>query len=115
MLNRHMSWPPADFAELSVESQQQFWTNCHEVAQVDGRFNYSKVRSLLIKKMAQTKVIEQSAEDFTEPKPLEVWENEGWDVAMIEENGRKVWNSVAGWLYEVPLTRTSRSVTLQEI
>ena len=29
--------------------------------------------------------------------------------------GRKVWNSTAGWLYEVPLLRTSRSVTIEDI
>jgi hypothetical protein len=115
MLNRHLQWPPAEFSSLSQDDQEEFWKSCHETADPAGRFKYELIRATLIKRMSFRMVHEQSAEEWSEPKPLAVWEKEGWDRDMIEKQAKKTWNSVAGWLFEVPIVRKSRKVTLQEI
>jgi len=55
------------------------------------------------------------AEEWSEPKPLEVWLRQGWDSQLIEQNAKKSWNPVVGWLYEVPVVRTSRQVKIEDI
>ena len=115
MLNRHMKWPPPDFSSLPVADQTYFWKSCLESADPSGRFKYENIRAKLVKRIMTRKMHAQTAEEYTDPRPLEVWAREGWDKEMIEEKGKKVWNSVAGWLYEVPLLRRSRKVTIEEV
>jgi len=110
-----MAWPPADFSTLPPQAQMEFWKSCHESVKGDTYVRYDKIRALLVKKLTARIAHTRKAEEYSDPKPLKTWENEGWDAKRIEEMGRKVWNTTAGWLYEVPLVRTSRSVTIEDI
>jgi len=114
-LRRNLDWPPADFSSLPEKDQQEFWKSCKELEPPSGRLSYTKVRALLVKKITARIVHSRSAEEWSDPKPLEAWKTMGWDVKMIEEKARKTWNSAAGWLYEVPVVRTSRRVTMEDI
>lgn len=115
MVARHMDWPPAMFSELSDEEQMAFWKNCRETADPAGRFKYGKVRATLSKILSHRKITTHSAEEWSDPKPLEYWRQNGWDAVRIEQKGRKVWNEVAGDLYEVPVIRRSSKVEIQEV
>ena len=50
MMVRNMTWPPADFSSLPEDEQQKFWASCKETAKENGRFSYSNIRALLIKR-----------------------------------------------------------------
>jgi hypothetical protein len=114
MLHRNMKWPPHEFSELDESEQMAFWKSCHETSS-GGRFKYESIRAQLIKRMTHRIVHERSAEETSEPKPLSVWAQMGYPTKEIEENGTKSFHSVLGWVYEVPMLKTSRKVLLQEI
>lgn len=115
MLHRHLKWPPEEFSTLTEAEQEGFWRSCHETADPAGRFKYDLIRAKLVKRMVFRLTHSQTAEEWSEAKPLSVWQKEGWDVSKIEAVAKKSFNTVAGWVYEVPVIRTSRKVTLQEI
>jgi hypothetical protein len=115
MLVRNMAWPPADFSSLPEEQQTKFWASCKETPKEHGKFVYSNIKALLIKQCTNRLVHSQHAEEWTEGKPLEGWRQLGYDTALIEKNARKVFNPTCGVLYEVPIQRSSRSVTLSEV
>ena len=115
MMVRNMTWPPADFSSLPEDEQQKFWASCKETAKEHGRFSYSNIRALLIKRCTNRLVHSHTAEEWTEGKPLEGWKLLGYDTAIIEQNARKVFNPQCGMLYEVPILRTSRKCTLEEV
>ena len=115
MLVRNMAWPPADFSSLPEEQQKNFWASCKEAGKENGRFSYSNVRALLIKRCTNRLVHSHEAEEWTEGKPLEAWKLLGYDIAIIEKNARKVLNPTCGVLYEVPIHRTSRKCILEEV
>jgi hypothetical protein len=113
MLVRNMAWPPADFSSLPEEQQTKFWASCKETKE-HGKFLYSNIKALLIKQCTNRLVHSQHAEEWTEGRPLEGWKQLGYDTALIEKNARQVFNPTCGVLYEVPIQRSSRSVTLSE-
>lgn len=115
MLNRRMKWPPASFSDLSEADQMEFWKSCKESGDEGGRFKYHLIRAQLVKRMCHRVIHEQSTEEFSEPKPLTVWEKEGWPAKEIEEKGIKSWHNVLGWVFEVPLLKKCRRVLLQEV
>ena len=99
---------------MSAENQTAFWQSCHE-SNDGGRFKYSLIRAKLVKQMVQRLTHESSAEEFTEAKPLSVWEKEGYPIQDIMEKGRKSYNPILGDVYEVPISRKSHKVLLQRI
>jgi hypothetical protein len=119
MLVRNLAWPPADFSSLSEEDQQSFWKACKEEVSAEGegggRLKYSTLKALLIKQVVARKIHSSKAEEVSDPKPLAVWKNLGWDVQRIEKHGKKIWNEAAGWLYEVPVVVKTRAVIMEQI
>jgi hypothetical protein len=114
MLHRNMKWPPEEFSAMSAEDQTAFWQSCHE-SNDGGRFKYSAIRAKLVKQMVHRLTHESSAEEFTEAKPLSVWEKEGYPTKDIMDKGRKSVNPILGDVYEVPISRKSHKVLLQRI
>ena len=114
MLHKNMKWPPEEFSAMSAENQTAFWQSCHE-SNDGGRFKYSLIRAKLVKQIVQRLTHESSAEEFTEAKPLSVWEKEGYPIQDIMEKGRKSYNPILGDVYEVPISRKSHKVLLQRI
>ena len=110
MLVRNMTWPPPLFSELSDDQQAVFWRACAETNDHDSRFSYSKVRASLLKSLCERKTVEDSVEEFTAFKPLSVWQAAGWDIALIEKNGKKDTNPVVGDVYAVPVKNQSSKV-----
>ena len=115
MLHRRMKWPPNEFSAMNEEEQMEFWRSCQESSDASGRFKYENIRAKLIKRMTHRVVHQQSAEEFSEPKPLSVWQAQGYPVQDIEEKGIKTWNAILGWVYDVPQLRKSKLVLMQEI
>lgn len=115
MLTRKMTWPPPLFSELSDDQQAVFWRACAETADHDSRFSYSKVRASLLKSLCERKTVEDSVEEFTEFKPLSVWQAAGWDITLIEKNGKKDTNPVVGDVYAVPVKNQSSKVTYARV
>ena len=109
-----MKWPPEEFSAMSAEDQTAFWQSCHE-SNDGGRFKYSAIRAKLVKQMVHRLTHESSAEEFTEAKPLSVWEKEGYPTKDIMDKGRKSVNPILGDVYEVPISRKSHKVLLQRI
>lgn len=115
MLARNMTWPPPLFSELSDDQQAVFWRACAETGGHDSRFSYSKVRASLLKSLCERKTVEDSVEEFTEFKPLSVWKAAGWDITLIEKNGKKDSNPVVGDVYAVPVKNQSSKVTYARV
>lgn len=113
MLARRMKWPPNEFSSMNEEEQMEFWKSCHESS--DGRFKYEAIRAKLVKKMTHRVTHESSAEEFSEPKPLSVWQAQGYPAKEIAEKGIKTFDAILGWVYEVPQLKKCRRVLMQEI
>ena len=115
VLRRNLEWPPPDFSAMSEEDQIDFWRQCKESAsEAPARLKYGSLKATLIKSITQTKTHRTTVAETSQGQPLATWKLQGWDISHIEQFGNKVWCPAAGWLYEVPLTSKTRSVSIEE-
>lgn len=115
MLQRQMRFPPCMFGELSEEQQKNFWRACRETAADDSRFVYNRIRACLVKTLCTRKTIEDAVEYYSEPKPLDVWKQLGYNVADIESKGKSEIHPVFGKVWSFHMKRVSTKTTLATV
>ena len=76
-MSRNLTWPPRDFVALPKNEQMEFFRNCQDACQEDGRFKYGKLRACLVTSMTNVKIKETKASVEGSYLPLSWYKQKG--------------------------------------
>ena len=85
------------------EQLKNFFDDAKENGFQDGRANWSLIRDCLKRQMIKRVTESTSRTVLSEYKPLDVWENLGYDVQMISAYNVTEWNPACGMCYACPI------------
>ena len=91
-------WPIDEFLELSADEQQKFWQESDTGAK--------GVKGLVEKYIAEKHVSVELARLEGPYLPLSVWQQQGYDVSLIEKSAAREEHPILGTVYQVKIKTT---------
>ena len=96
-----------EIAGMSASETVDFFKEAAATADSSGRFNWTRIRGVLISNLTRSVRRIQSAKEHGEFLPLSVWKARGFDPVVIASGGDRMQHPVLGEVFRVKLLSTT--------
>ena len=102
MCYKRLDWPVEGFESLGQEELDHFYQTAIEKAET-GNVTWNSVRQALVNSLSRHEIHQRTVSVAEKELPLSVWQQDGFDIELIKEHGRKGPHPVFGEVWAVPL------------